>query len=159
MKHRIHALIVLSIMLLLTFFAISCSNNDSSNLIVKPHSGVRDDATVNNPPVDPESLPHRGRIQIQGNDMNPEKSSAWSLYSPLTKQDGLNRLDALYNALTTRQKEDRVQAYAKAKAFISAAPSTGYSAVIRRTFQNSPVRDNTIRIDIEILAGNAFIDD
>lgn len=159
MKHKIHTLRMFSIMLFFAFFAINCSNSDSNNAVVKPHNGARDDVTVNNPPVDPEILPHRGRIQMQGNDMNPEQSSAWSLYSPLTKQDGLNRLDALYNALTTRQKEDRAQAYARAKTFINAAPSTGYSAVIRRTFQNSPVRDNTIRIDIEILAGNAFIDD
>lgn len=158
MKNIVRSLSVLTAFLLITLFVVSCSNEQSINSIIKPHSGARDGAGTNGTPPDPDARPHRGRIQMQGNDINvsPEPSWSWAYDYPVTKQEALTRLDVLYNNLTTRQKEDRSQAYQKAKTFISNAPTSGYSSVIRRTFQNSPVRDNTIRIDIEILAGDAF---
>ena len=156
MKNLIRLLTTLIASLLITALVVSCSNEQNSNSVIKPHSGARDGAVTNGTPPDPDARAYRGRIQMQGNDMNPETSWAWAYDFPVTKQEALTNLDVLYNNLTTRQKEDRSQAYQKARSFISSAPTSGYSSVIRRTFQNSPVRDNTIRIDIEILAGNAF---
>lgn len=49
--------------------------------------------------IDDEEKPHRGRIQFQGPDMDPEISWAWAQDTPPTKADGLRELDRLYNSL------------------------------------------------------------
>jgi hypothetical protein len=57
-----------------------------------------------------EEKPHRGRIQIQGPDMNPELSWAWAQDTPPTKAEALAKLDELVGKLTAKQKEAREDA-------------------------------------------------
>jgi hypothetical protein len=102
---------------------------------------------------------HRGRIQAQGDSPPIEVSQAWTQATPLSAADGLMKLDALWNSLTTSQKKERAQAYSKAKTFIqNAAQSGGVTAVtkISKTFNDPQRKDPSARIDIEIITGTAF---
>jgi hypothetical protein len=96
---------------------------------------------------------HRGRIQIQGNDLAQEVSWPWAQDTPPTKQDMLTQLDNLYNGLTQKQKDIRSDAYTKAKAYINGLPAGGADAAVSKTWQNKGT--NTERIDLEIKKGKA----
>lgn len=100
---------------------------------------------------------HRGRIQAQGKKPLVEKSSAWNSATPITAQDGLERLDAVWNSLSSAEKKERLKAYDCAKRFIqSAQASGGVSAPVSKTCQDPNRRDPTARIDIEVISGQAF---
>lgn len=105
-------------------------------------------------PDDPPPPAHRGRIQIQGPDMNPEVSWAWAQDTPPTKAEGLAQLDALYNGLTDKQKTERAGAYAKARVWIRGLPVGGVDAQVSKTWGGKKKKSN--RIDIEVIKGKAF---
>ncbi len=96
---------------------------------------------------------HRGRIQIQGDDMNPEVSWAWNQDDPPTKTEMITQLDNLYNGLTNAQKNKRKDAYKKAKKYIQGLPAAGADAVVMKTWQDTGT--DTERIDLEIKTGKA----
>lgn len=95
---------------------------------------------------------HRGRIQAQGNGL--EKSESWSKDEPLTKQDGLGLLNKLWSKLSKKEKKERIKQYEDAKRYIENVKG-GVDATVKKTFRNRKTKDT--RIDIEILAGTAFI--
>jgi hypothetical protein len=102
---------------------------------------------------------HRGRIQAQGSSPSVEISQAWTQATPLSAADGLVKLDAVWNSLTTSQQKERAQAYSKAKTFIQNAAQSGgvtASTKISKTFQDPQRKDTSARIDIEIITGTAF---
>ena len=109
---------------------------------------------VETDPQDPEEPAHRGRIQIQGPDMDEEISWAWAQDTPPTKADGLRELDRLYNSLTNRQKRARADAYAKARKWIRELPAAGVDAQVSKSWGNKD--DKSKRIDIEVIKGKAF---
>jgi hypothetical protein len=101
---------------------------------------------------------HRGRIQAQGSNPKVEVSQAWTQATPLKASDGLAKLDTVWNSLTASQQKERAQAYTSARNFIqSAAKSGGVSGSVSKTFQDPQRKDSTARIDIEVIAGTAFI--
>ncbi len=101
---------------------------------------------------------HRGRIQVQGSNPKVEVSQAWAQATPLKVLDGLAKLDTVWNSLTASQQKERAQAYTSARNFIqSAAKSGGVSGSVSKTFQDPQRKDSTARIDIEVIAGTAFI--
>ena len=104
--------------------------------------------------IDDKGKPHRGRIQIQGPDMNPEISWAWAQDAPPTKADGLRELDKLYDSLTDKQKKARKDAYAKVRTWIRNCPEAEADAQISQTWGNKD--DSKKRIDIEVIKGKAF---
>lgn len=97
---------------------------------------------------------HRGRIQIQGPDMDEEISWAWAQDTPPTKEDGLRELDKLYDSLTDKQKKARRDAYAKARKWIRNRPEAGVDARVSQSWGNKD--DSKKRIDIEVIKGKAF---
>ncbi|EDH6485956.1 hypothetical protein CB435_22470 [Salmonella enterica subsp. enterica serovar Schwarzengrund] len=100
---------------------------------------------------------NRGRIQAQGKQPLVEKSSAWNSATPITAEDGLARLDTVWNSLSSAEKKERLKAYDCAKKFIqSAKASGGVSAPVSKTCQDPNRKDPTARIDIEVIAGQAF---
>lgn len=103
--------------------------------------------------VDDNEKPHRGRIQIQGPDMDPEISWAWAQDTPPTKADGLRELDRLYNSLSKSQKKVRTAAYDKARKWIRGLPEDGVGPV-SKSWGNQ--EDTSKRIDIEVIKGKAF---
>ena len=103
-----------------------------------------------------EPKEHRGRLQAQGPDV--EESVPWGRDSPPTKSEMLEMLAHLWGRLTHRQQEIREVCYAQAAQYISNAPAQGYEAEWKKTFQNRKERRG-VRIDIEIWAGRACVDD
>ena len=97
---------------------------------------------------------HRGRIQIQGPDMDEEISWAWAQDTPPTKEDGLRELDKLYDSLTDKQKKARKEAYDKARKWIRNLPEAGVDAQVSKSWGNKD--DSKKRIDIEVIKGKAF---
>jgi hypothetical protein len=101
-----------------------------------------------------EEKPHRGRIQIQGPDMDPELSWAWAQDTPPTKAEALAKLDELVGKLTSKQKEAREDAIKKVRKFIEEAPETGIDAQYINSWGND--KDPKKRVDIEVRKGKAF---
>ena len=98
------------------------------------------------------SKKHRGRIQAQGG--GTEKSESCSQDEPLSKTDGLNLLDKLWNNLTKKERSIREKQYEDARRYIENVDG-GIDAVKKKTFRNRKTKD--VRIDIEVLAGRAFL--
>lgn len=99
--------------------------------------------------------PHRGRFQAQGD--GTEKSVAWSLNNPCTKSHANKSITDLKDKLSPKELEVRQECIAKAINFVDRSPAYGMMAIIKKSFTPFPPRKD-IRIDIEILAGIAFID-
>ncbi|MEZ4993537.1 MAG: hypothetical protein R2824_24150 [Saprospiraceae bacterium] len=98
------------------------------------------------------SKKHRGRFQAQGG--GTEKSESWSQDEPLSKADGLNLLEKLWNSLTEKERSTREKQYESARRFIENSGG-GVDAIEKQSFRNRKTRDS--RIDIEVLGGRAFI--
>ena len=97
---------------------------------------------------------HRGRIQAQGN--GSEKSVTWSQDEPISREQGktlLQRLKALLSTKEHAERAERAEQFEQAERYIDGA--NGIEASERRTFQNRKTKD--VRVDIEVLAGRAFI--
>ncbi|MFK7971632.1 MAG: hypothetical protein AB8F95_14800 [Bacteroidia bacterium] len=100
--------------------------------------------------------PHRGRIQAQGNSL--EKSVSWAQSLPVTQEEGLAILSELTKTLSKREKGDRKTSLLKASRFIErAGKAGGVDAPVSKTFLEPHSKEN--RIDIEVIAGRAFIPD
>jgi len=99
---------------------------------------------------------NRGRIQAQGN--GTEKSAPWNIIIDHTKSMGLERVDNLQAQLTPAEENLRVDALEKCKNRIRTAPSIGVSAPMKKSYYDD-FRARKIRLDIEVNAGVAFIDD
>ena len=80
----------------------------------------------------------------------------WGLPPPLTKPQAYGLIDSLMARLTTRQLEARATAFAKMKTYISNRPAEGVCAPFPKTFEPDTPKDS-IRADIEVTAGQAFI--
>ncbi|PKH51910.1 hypothetical protein CXF68_14975 [Tenacibaculum sp. Bg11-29] len=104
-------------------------------------------------------MDNRGRFQAQGNGL--ERSEPWNTNLDVNKQDGQNLITDLRNQLSNRELNERVNAFVKAENFVHQSPSNGHSVIgqslIIKTFPNSP-QNRSIRVDVEIRAGIAFID-
>lgn len=98
------------------------------------------------------SKQHRGRIQAQGG--GTEKSESWAQEEPLSKNQGLELLDRLWNGLDDKEQKLREKPYQDAKRYIENVEG-GVDAMVKKTFRNRKTRD--VRIDIEVLAGTAFV--
>ncbi len=94
---------------------------------------------------------HRGRIQAQGDGL--EESVNWAQDEPLTKQDGLNLLSELKGKLNEQAYKKRAAQFVEAERYIQNA--NGIDAIKKKTFRNRKTKN--VRVDIEILAGTAFI--
>jgi hypothetical protein len=102
---------------------------------------------------------HRIRIQIQGDDIKSDISGKWEKDYIITKQDGLDMLDELWNKLNSSQQDERKDGYYQARDFIKNSPSKGRTDQGSRSFKNSNRRVDNSRVDIEINRGAAFSDD
>jgi len=99
-------------------------------------------------------MKHRGRIQAQGD--NLEESEAWSQEEPLTKDEGLEKLENLKNKIPKQEAQIREKAFEKAKKFIERASETnGVDAPSNVTFRAEGYTKE--RVDIEVKKGKAFV--
>ncbi|WP_323787724.1 hypothetical protein [Psychroserpens sp.] len=98
---------------------------------------------------------NRGRIQAQ--DDNLEESESWATNDEITKQEGLNKSNDLKEKLSNQELAERINAFNKLERVIQQAPSQGYYAQLIKSFHHNP-QNRRIRVDLEIRAGIAFID-
>lgn len=99
---------------------------------------------------------NRGRIQAQGN--KTEKSAPWATKNTHTKGMGIERVENLSNQLTPAELNLRRYALQSARKRIFTSPSYGISAVNKKSYYDD-YENRHIRIDVEVLAGIAFMDD
>jgi hypothetical protein len=98
---------------------------------------------------------NRGRVQAQGN--GTEKSSSWASNHDVTKGMGLLSVDGLIAQLEPAELHLRTTALQKSKDRINSAPSNGVIAVMKKSYYDD-FRNKKVRVDIEVNAGTAFID-
>lgn len=108
-----------------------------------------------------EGARHRGRLQVQGEDLNPELSYPWAQDEPLKANVALNELENLKQRLTQEQLKRRDRAFRKAEAWIKKVRDQGGVDAPRRpkSFHNRPKPKDypKARIDIEVITGKAFV--
>ena len=95
---------------------------------------------------------HRGRIQSQGGGL--EDSTPWAQQDPLTHSTGISLSHALEAMPNKTERNLRVDAHARARAFMDAAKLAGGVAETRKTYMVKGDRNR--RVDIEIHKGVAF---
>lgn len=103
---------------------------------------------------------HRGRLQVQGDDMQPELSRRWTQAAARTAADAQADLDALEAGCTAAQQALRDRAFADARRYVTTAQrSGGVNAPVSRWCQNRnlPRRNNDARVDIVVITGLAFV--
>lgn len=98
---------------------------------------------------------HRGRIQVQGSDIDADPSYPWARHDPLPQATALNALEELKSGCRKSQYQLRKEAFERAERFIMQGPV--YGPVVK-TFQNRalPRKHRDARVDIEVLLGVAF---
>jgi len=100
---------------------------------------------------------HRGRIQSQGNGI--EDSEKWNFKNPISSKTAKIKTDILKNRHTKRQRNERIEAFEKAKKFIDISEIAGGVEVIdkpiSKTFMVKGSKDK--RVDIEVKKGRAFV--
>ena len=98
---------------------------------------------------------NRGRIQAQGD--RTEKSESWALNTDHYKSMGITSVDNLQEQLTNPELILRTNALQQCRNRILTAPSYGVSAQMKKSYYDD-FRHRKIRVDIEVNAGVAFID-
>ena len=102
------------------------------------------------------SARHRGRIQVQGQDVDGDPSFPWARQDPITRAEAIDGLHQLRDACSNVQLRNRREAFRKAERFISLLPVR--SAPLYRTFKNRSLpRGRDARVDIEVVKGMAFV--
>ncbi len=99
---------------------------------------------------------HRGRWQAQGGGLNIP-GEGWAQGHPLTLTEGLRLLDKLENKLSPKDRRARASGFLQARAFATRAASVGGVTVTRGRISETFPRGHTIRVDLEVIAGTAFI--
>ncbi len=103
-----------------------------------------------------DNLEHRGRFQAQGGGV--EESECWAQEKPLSLSSALRLLAKLIGKLAFKDYEKRRNQFDKAEQFVkNAAESGGLYANTSKSFNVKGSKDE--RVDIEVWAGKAFVQD
>lgn len=102
-----------------------------------------------------DNLEHRGRFQAQGGGI--EESECWAQDKPLSLASALKLLAKLIAKLATKDYERRRDQFDKAEQYIKNAAENGgrYATGRDPSFRVKGSKDE--RVDIEINAGKAFV--
>lgn len=114
------------------------------------------------PNRDDRSADHRGRLQVQGQDVpNEDRSWSWAQPSPPTAAEGIFQLHKLRDELSGGMLHRRSTAFRDAEIFILNCAAGGGCPPMDRTksFRNIglPKRFDEARVDIQIFTGRAFV--
>ena len=106
-----------------------------------------------------EPKPHRGRWQAQGDDMEEMRSQKWEEAEPPPIRQMLTMLEDLWESLSASERRNREECYREAKRYTENRRREGMiHATHRKSFNNRKKRGG-IRIDLEVLAGQACAPD
>jgi hypothetical protein len=100
---------------------------------------------------------HRGRIQAQGGGV--EESEAWAQDEPLKISTARSLFQRLIDKLLPTQYKARKRAFRKAKKFAEASSENGGIFAIKKESFYDSKRNKSIRVDVEVLGGKAFVKD
>ena len=102
---------------------------------------------------------NNGRLQVQGEDMDPELSRSWEETEPPDKPFGEATVHELQNECEVKQLKLRTIAFSKMKRHIRRAPPEGYPAPQSKSFpvEDPPARARGARVDLEVITGFAFV--
>lgn len=103
--------------------------------------------------------PHRGRVQAQGGKHGGiEESEPWARYEPLPATDGHDLLITLHDKLSGTEQQLREHAFAQAHTYVdNAAAVGGVNGPKKKSFPNRALRSTDPRVDVEVIAGLAFV--
>lgn len=105
------------------------------------------------------AVANNGRLQVQGEDMDPELSRRWELPQPPDKAFGEDSVQELQDSCESKQLKLRTEAFSKMKRHILRAPLDGYPAPQSKSFlvEDPPAKARGARVDLEIITGIAFV--
>jgi hypothetical protein len=107
--------------------------------------------------VAPVGVNHRGRHQAQGNDIG-DKSRPWARPLPYPAEDGHADLSTLAEDIGEAAREKRELCFKQAHRFIRSAHDAGGVGPVSKSFPaGRPGEQTTIRVDIEVKKGMAFV--
>ncbi|QJD78671.1 hypothetical protein [Spirosoma rhododendri] len=98
---------------------------------------------------------HRGRFQAQGRKL--EESEAWAQPAPLYLQQGKSLLSNLKEKIPLFELRKRAEAFQTCEQFIERASQNGGINIVDKPLRKSFPRNETERVDLEVLKGNAFL--
>jgi RHS repeat-associated protein len=103
--------------------------------------------------------PHAGEwhIQFAGREKQPWERVIWRRQNPLTKAQGLARLDVLWASMNPRLKSDLGDDFNNARSWVQSRPTSGVPAFFVQSWPKNAGR--CWHLDVEVVTGVAFIDD
>lgn len=84
-------------------------------------------------------------------------SYSWSRPDPIPAADAAVELDRLQAQCTPAQQRHRVQAFPKARRFITRLAGRGIDAPVSKRWHDRGVTPKEARVDIEVKEGRAFV--
>lgn len=98
---------------------------------------------------------HRGRFQAQGRKL--EKSEAWAQLAPLYLQEGKSLLGDLQGKIPAFESRKRAGAFRACGQFMERASQNGGISIVDKPVRKSFPGNETERVDLEVLKGDAFL--
>lgn len=113
------------------------------------------------PGIESVWMENRGRFQAQGRKLargqELEESESWAQTEPLYLDQGNALLMNLQEKIPPFERNKRKKAFAECKKFIERASRNGGIEIIDRPVRKSFLRNETERVDLEVLKGKAFL--
>lgn len=100
-------------------------------------------------------MENRGRFQAQGKKL--EESEPWAQSDPLYIDQGLSLLTRLKEKIPPFERIKREKAFFECHKFIERASLNGGIVVIDKPMRKSFLKNETERVDLEVLKGKAFL--
>lgn len=100
-------------------------------------------------------MDNRGRFQAQGRRL--EESEAWAQTKPLYLDEGLILLANLSKKIPPFERTKRAKAFLECQKFIERASENGGITIVDKPVRKSFLRNETERVDLEVLKGKAFL--
>jgi RHS repeat-associated protein len=105
------------------------------------------------------SAPHSGEwhVQLAGLKKLPHQRVIWRRQTPLTKSQGIARLEVLWTSLNAGLQSDLKDAFDDARKWVRSRPASGVPAFFPKSWPKNAGR--CWHLDVEVVTGVAFVDD
>lgn len=100
-------------------------------------------------------MENRGRFQAQG--WKLEESESWAQPEPLYLDQGIILLMALKGKIPPVERKKREKAFLACEEFMRRASLNGGITIFGKPVRKSFIRNETERVDLEVLKGKAFL--
>ena len=100
-------------------------------------------------------MENRGRFQAQGRKL--EESESWAQTEPLYLDQGNALLMNLKEKIPPFERNKREKAFLACEEFMQRASQNGGIEIVDKPVRKSFIRNETERVDLEVLKGKAFL--